>query len=1096
MKVFNLICQIITGVMVLDLMAGTAANSFATATGPGIKSVDDTTFAVVNARGPVHVTLEARPGWRFSEGKTKVIDDDFGGKIGIPVYGQDGEEQETLILSNEVEHVHASTNESHHISCGGLRATTDKHQLRLYPVPEKGVALFAYGNYEVTKEHVHEIVTEKFPCPAPGCLWGRGSDRITRTPVTFEPLPVTVRQPFEDSHRLYPAGHYPYLYRVVHTNSCPDCCCGASDDGAIDVYRAEMTTDPWIGLDRTDEGRKTNCVKVATVTVPGFDASIAYSWTPSEHCEEVAGGSTTSFSYQPKDHDTPSTCYRGELHACSVSISDGHGCGDSAQVTNRFTIVKVDVQIGEEVTEETEETVGSFLYEVPDRGGKWTEEGTNALVQVKITCEPSDGKMASEKIQIAVREGLLYEYTGTGAKRKFWKAKSSYTVRELKKTRFVLHGHSRSEKYRGDEIRVTHPTSGAVDVAKFTVFGRPWLVPDYDRLNGIDETDLAKAKEGREFYFWINDDDDWGDTCWAEEYTDDAAKSGNDYQESRVSGRRDLIDYTAVMIDVSDVFPAETPTELIQGVSWKLSSPCLKVVWSLASEKECRRFQTDDLPNCGPNLDEVAYRADVTDLTTKEGAEFPPRFGEKIEKDQRAVFFVEGCAAGKGLSLQGRLPNGSALTTGKLDIRVASVQEMYRWVSIRSDGSRAVPPEPKNWPDRICDDRNYVFVHGFNVNPNEARASGDDVFKRLWQSGLCSKVAIVTWDGDAGQWDPIIDWHGTISMRYHNNVRAAFMSARLLSSVCAQLPGRKIMLAHSLGNVLTSAAIKDWNLPYAKYFMIDAAVAIEAYDEKAKDEEAMVGAGWGNAPPQYRASRWWSLFPPEDFRHSLAWDGRFQGLERAVNCYSETEDVVGNYDPDSLFVNESAWYLQEKVKGCVWLHLTDITFGKRIRSEGGWGFNTYYLLNPYYCTHFSFWPTIKNVTPEKAKRHPLFTPFRAGSDQMYSLDRYTIDSREERDAIRAELLACAVPAESFAAGANAMGIAGIEDLHMMTLASHLDKWPSSRQKEVVNGTVTDRRTGRQKPTFRYFPIWCHSDFKQVAYFFNYRLFDYFIQNGK
>ena len=76
-------------------------------------------------------------------------------------------------------------------------------------------------------------------------------------------------------------------------------------------------------------------------------------------------------------------------------------------------------------------------------------------------------------------------------------AKTAYTVEELNKTKFKLHGHKKSGSYKDKEIVAEHEVSHAIDTAKFTVFGRPWLVPDYDRKNGIDDDDIAKAKEGQ-----------------------------------------------------------------------------------------------------------------------------------------------------------------------------------------------------------------------------------------------------------------------------------------------------------------------------------------------------------------------------------------------------------------------------------------------------------------------------------------------------------------------------------------------------------------------------------------------------------------------
>ena len=45
------------------------------------------------------------------------------------------------------------------------------------------------------------------------------------------------------------------------------------------------------------------------------------------------------------------------------------------------------------------------------------------------------------------------------------------------------------------------------------------------------------------------------------------------------------------------------------------------------------------------------------------------------------------------------------------------------------------------------------------------------------------------------------------------------------------LPGTKYIAGHSLGNILVSSAIKDAGLSVNAYFMLDAAVAMEAYDQ-------------------------------------------------------------------------------------------------------------------------------------------------------------------------------------------------------------------------------------------------------------------------
>lgn len=79
-----------------------------------------------------------------------------------------------------------------------------------------------------------------------------------------------------------------------------------------------------------------------------------------------------------------------------------------------------------------------------------------------------------------------------------------------------------------------------------------------------------------------------------------------------------------------------------------------------------------------------------------------------------------------------------------------------------------------------------------------------------------------------------------------------------------------------------------------------------------------------------------------------------------------------------------------------------------------------------------------------------------------------------REWLRARFLADAIPAESRAAGANAFG-KGFKSTNVQMdsaesagCMSNADKWPRSNQ------------------------VWAHNDFKQVAYFFVYRLFDKFV----
>ncbi|MDF9832660.1 hypothetical protein M2103_000874 [Ereboglobus sp. PH5-5] len=56
--------------------------------------------------------------------------------------------------------------------------------------------------------------------------------------------------------------------------------------------------------------------------------------------------------------------------------------------------------------------------------------------------------------------------------------------------------------------------------------------------------------------------------------------------------------------------------------------------------------------------------------------------------------------------------------------------------------------EPKNWPDSLCtSNRAFVFLHGYNVNPQEARGWGAEMFKRLYWAESKAQFHMVIWPG-------------------------------------------------------------------------------------------------------------------------------------------------------------------------------------------------------------------------------------------------------------------------------------------------------------------------------------------------------------
>jgi hypothetical protein len=446
------------------------------------------------------------------------------------------------------------------------------------------------------------------------------------------------------------------------------------------------------------------------------------------------------------------------------------------------------------------------------------------------------------------------------------------------------------------------------------------------------------------------------------------------------------------------------------------------------------------------------------------------------------VMICEALKTNKTINIEIR-QGDDLLYSFTLPMRISSVRDMYRWMNLRyvvgdNSGESSKLWEPDNYPDNECDSGHFVFVHGYNVNASGARIWADAIFKRLWLAGSKSKFTAVDWRGDESQ--IYVPTQGDVSPNYYINVRHAFMTAQAAATNINALAGEKIMLAHSLGNMLVSSAAKDYGLNYSKYYMLNAAVPIEAYNEDAYSS-LMIDGAWSDIPESMRASRYSGLFShtTNDFRLGLSWKGRFAGIQNAVNCFSPTEDVLKNPKVNKIFgmsIGEDfggAWSKQELFKGCaLWYGVNSITFaGAEI--EGGWGINARYMANPLaYIPLSGFNPSyFSEYTREDLITKPLFTSM--NDDRMSSTNELNfVDAN-----LRAKMLGDAIPAESFAAGANETG--GVENNYNMQIDTP-NGWPEERGEEKDGNIV------------RY---WYHSDIKNVSYYYVYKLFEKFIKEN-
>jgi len=177
--------------------------------------------------------------------------------------------------------------------------------------------------------------------------------------------------------------------------------------------------------------------------------------------------------------------------------------------------------------------------------------------------------------------------------------------------------------------------------------------------------------------------------------------------------------------------------------------------------------------------------------------------------------------------------------------------------------------------------------------------------------------------------------------------------------------------------------------------------------------------------------------------------------------YSQSDEVLES--PRSLGLG-GAWAKQELFKGVsIWkgvngLHIENVN----VACEGGWGINSYFAIRPYYYLPLKGFIGFRFRGYSDSVIQPLFTPFTDSS-----LHRNGFDGRVD-DILRARMLGDAIPAESFATGANPLAIESVVDYDM---AAH-------RQ----NGSPRMLKTG-----------WRHSDIKNVAFYYVYSIFEEFIK---
>jgi hypothetical protein len=471
--------------------------------------------------------------------------------------------------------------------------------------------------------------------------------------------------------------------------------------------------------------------------------------------------------------------------------------------------------------------------------------------------------------------------------------------------------------------------------------------------------------------------------------------------------------------------------------------------------------------------------------------------------------------------------NGKLLTGVPLYLNISGVEQMFRHVNLcYVNGTVEVPARPDAPNEPPTNDRNLVFLHGYNVNQQEARGVESEMFKRFYWSGSRAKFYGVTWNGAESKEDWYIQslplsWQFTPN--FHTNVVNALLTAPHLADFLKNgLTSETTVVAHSLGNMVCLSAISDFGATPNHYFMIDCAVSMEAVQGNTTNEPTMIYPSWQQdstgQPYDQRlyASDWWQLFT-NDYRGMLTWSNRLGNLGSVdiYNFYSSGEEVLrkasgpipttilgaGGREIYNTYLSSIgvplgtyAWTWQELGKGTF---SSDTFVGSM---HGGWSFNPNYFSNsdPIYGTHCSSIQAAA-LSSAQLQTNALFDFSSLEIDTVNykpkNLDG-TITPTDAADlalfcsagsayaqANRDRILSDAIPALTLPVGANPVDrfdYSTVGGTNKNTdLKTFENGWPAARLANIHENNN-----------------WHHSDFDYVAYPFAHQLFDNIVNTGE
>jgi len=589
------------------------------------------------------------------------------------------------------------------------------------------------------------------------------------------------------------------------------------------------------------------------------------------------------------------------------------------------------------------------------------------------------------------------------------------------------------------------------------------LIPDYNRDGKIDVSDRELADMGITFKVWINDDNDVGDVD-ADGGTDVPGQTTDaNCGDIVINGRRDQLDFFPVLIDITSV---QSFCGGLDACRIKQRDASVNVVLTSLNELNTSDYLKKEISVCT-----VGLLGTLSLNVGKEGYTLPPVFMDRLRlTGGKGVLLVEGVKDSCFPLVLELIKDNIVVFSSELSMYVQPVEEMYERVNLR-EGAAVVTRGKAVVPSSYCW-RNVIFLHGFNVRENVTRGAHSEMFKRLWQSGSNARFHGVTWRGDYGY---VPGFH------YQDNVNFAFQTASHLKNYIESVNGDKTIIAHSLGNMVVNIAISDHQMKAGTYFMLNAAIAAETLDESCwkvdANQNVMVPSDWFEYSSNTWCATWHQLFSKNETRYKLKWVGRFTNvLSRTTvyNYYSTGDEVLELFTeaPSSL---QGVGYFLETPEHYAW-HKQETHKGRGATDPAGTAWAGWEFGNPFYTTIEAGFVKVHLYYPD-AGAAALAPPAQFKGIPVFKKSPSEMFDGPIPSLLQGEILARGIPALSGPAGSRQLKSISLERNINMNTLERPNNWPRP---------VSDKPYGER---------WKHGDWKDVAYFYNFKVYEDIVTKG-